>query len=166
MQSALEAQSRLHASMLAQERESETRKARLEVLERFTSEHLSDAMLRLPAETQNLHQRVMVLEELNSKSQLESRTLASMIDNHQEWQYPRQRKNYPILRQISNRRTSKPSNLQRLLPQRSEEKVLKHSLFIVSLNNKTPKNANFINFVFSMSHMSRLSFSWSSIEIL
>ena len=72
--------------MLAQERESETRKARLEVLERFTSEHLDDAMLRLPAKTRNLHQRLMSLEESNSKSQLESRTLASMIDNHQEWQ--------------------------------------------------------------------------------
>ena len=38
IQSVLEAQSRLHASMLAQERESETQKARLEVLERFISD--------------------------------------------------------------------------------------------------------------------------------
>ena len=58
IQAVLEAQSRLHASMLAQERESETRTARLEVLERFTSEHLNDATLRLPAETLNLHQRL------------------------------------------------------------------------------------------------------------
>ena len=86
IQAILEAQSRLHASMLAQERESETRKARLEVLERFTSEHLNDAMLRLPAETLNLHQRLASLEESSSKSQLDDRTLASMIDNHQEWQ--------------------------------------------------------------------------------
>ena len=49
IQAVLEAQSELHASMLAQERESETRKARFGVLERFTSEHLNDAMLRLPA---------------------------------------------------------------------------------------------------------------------
>ena len=86
IQAALEAQSRLHASMLAQERESETRKARLEVLERFTSERLNDAILRLPVETQNLNQRLTSLEESCSKSQLEGRTLASAIDNHQEWQ--------------------------------------------------------------------------------
>ena len=86
IQATLEAQSRLHASMLAQERESETRKARLDVLERFTSEHLNDAILRLPVETCTLHQRLTSLEESNSKSQLEGRTLASMIDNHQEWQ--------------------------------------------------------------------------------
>ena len=49
-------------------------------------------------------------------------------------------------------------NLQRLLPQRSEEKVLKHSLFIVCLNKKTPKNANFINFVFCVSHIPTLIF--------
>ena len=87
IQSVLEAQSRLHASMLAQERESaETQKARLEVLERFLSEHLTDAIKRLPAEIQNLNQRLVSLEESSSKSQLDQRTLASMIDNHQEWQ--------------------------------------------------------------------------------
>ena len=64
IQAILEAQSRLHASMLAQEREAEMRKARLEVLERFTSEHLNGAMLPLPAETQNLHQRLASLEDL------------------------------------------------------------------------------------------------------
>ena len=58
----------------------------MEVLERFTSEHLNDAMLRLPAETLNLHQRLASLEESCSKSQLEGRTPASMIDNHHEWQ--------------------------------------------------------------------------------
>ena len=58
----------------------------MEVLERFISEHLTDAIKRFPAETQNLHQRLMSLEESSSKSQLDQRTLASMIDNHQEWQ--------------------------------------------------------------------------------
>ena len=91
IQSVLEAQSRLHASMLAQERESETQRARLEVLERFISEHFTDAIKRLPAETQNL--KKTDLEESSSKSQLDQRTLASMIDNHQD------------LRLISSRRT-------------------------------------------------------------
>ena len=54
MQAVTEAQGRLNASMLAQERESETRKARLEVLERFTSEHLNDAILRLPETTDDV----------------------------------------------------------------------------------------------------------------
>ena len=72
--------------MLAQEREPETQKARLEVLERFTSEHLNDAMRRLPAETRNLHERLTSLEESSSKAHLDERTLTSMIDNHQEWQ--------------------------------------------------------------------------------
>ena len=56
--------------MLAQEREAELRKARLEVLEQFISENLNDAMLRLPTETQNLHQRLSTLEESGSRSQL------------------------------------------------------------------------------------------------
>ena len=43
-------------------------------------------MLRLPAETLNLHPRLTGLEDLTSKSELDKRTLASMIDNHQEWQ--------------------------------------------------------------------------------
>ena len=46
-----EAQTRLNAATLAQEREAELRKARLEVLEQFVSENLNDAKLRLPAET-------------------------------------------------------------------------------------------------------------------
>ena len=86
MQAVSEAQGRLNASMLAQERESETRRARLEVLERFISEHLNDAILRLPEETLMLHRRLTTLEESTSKSQLEDRTIASMVDNHQEWQ--------------------------------------------------------------------------------
>ena len=43
-------------------------------------------MLRLPAETQILHQRLTALEESGSQSQLGDRTLDSVIDNHQEWQ--------------------------------------------------------------------------------
>ena len=56
---------RLQESMLAQERESETRKARLEVLEKFVGEKLNDAMLRVPAETRNLNERLLKLEEPN-----------------------------------------------------------------------------------------------------
>ena len=52
MQALSEANVRLNESMLAQERESETRKARLEVLERVIGEKLNDALLRVPAETQ------------------------------------------------------------------------------------------------------------------
>ena len=70
----------------AQEREPETRKARLEVLEKFVGEKLNDAMLRVPVETQNLHQRLTKLEDLSSQSQLGERKFASMMDNHQEWQ--------------------------------------------------------------------------------
>ena len=86
MQALSDANVRLNESMLAQERESETRKARLEVLEKFIGEKLNDTMLRVPAETQNLHQRLTKLEELSSQSQMGERTVASMVDNHQEWQ--------------------------------------------------------------------------------
>ena len=86
MQALSEANVRLNESLLAQERESETRKARLEVLEKFIGEKLNDAMLRVPAETQNLNQRLTRLEELSSQSQMGERTVASMVDNHQEWQ--------------------------------------------------------------------------------
>ena len=74
--------------MLAQERESETRKARQEVLEKFVGEKLNDAMLRVPAETRNLNERLLKLEECqwSSQSQSEDRKMASMVDNHQEWQ--------------------------------------------------------------------------------
>ena len=47
MQALSDANVRLQESMLAQERESETRKARLEVLEKFVGEKLNDAMLRV-----------------------------------------------------------------------------------------------------------------------
>ena len=77
---------RLNESMLAQERESETRKVRLEVLEKFVGEKLNDAMLRVPAETRNLNERLLKLEEWSSQSQLKDRKMASMVDNHQEWQ--------------------------------------------------------------------------------
>ena len=50
MQALSEANVRLNESMLAQERESETRKARLEVLERVIGEKLNDALFRVPAE--------------------------------------------------------------------------------------------------------------------
>ena len=43
---------------------------------------------------------------------------------------------WPMMHSLCSQREA---NLQRLLPQRLEEKVLKHSLFIVSLNKKTPK---------------------------
>ena len=86
MQALSEANVRLNESMLAQERESETRKARLEVLEKFIGEKLNDAMLRVPAETQNLNQRLTKIEELSSQSQMGERKFASMMDNHQEWQ--------------------------------------------------------------------------------
>ena len=77
---------RLNESMLAQERESETRKARLEVLERVIGEKLNDALLRVPAETQNLNERLTRVEEWGSQTQMDGRTIASMVDNHQEWQ--------------------------------------------------------------------------------
>ena len=77
---------RLNESMLAQERESEIRKARLEVLERVIGEKLNDALLRVPAETQNLNERLTRIEEWGSQTQMDGRTVASMVDNHQEWQ--------------------------------------------------------------------------------
>ena len=86
MQALSDANVRLNESMLAQERESETRKARLEVLEKFVGEKLTDALLRVPAETRNLNERLMKLEEWSSQTQLEERRVASMVDNHQEWQ--------------------------------------------------------------------------------
>ena len=86
MQALSEANVRLNESMLAQERESETSKARLEVLERVIGEKLNDAMLRVPAETQNLNERLTRIEELSSQGQMDERTVASMVDNHQEWQ--------------------------------------------------------------------------------
>ena len=81
-----EAQARLNEAMLAQEREGELRKARLDVLEQFLTENLNDALLRLPAETLNLHQRLTALEESGSHSQFGGKTLDSFIDNHQEGQ--------------------------------------------------------------------------------
>ena len=73
MQALSDANVRLNESLLAQERESETRKARLEVLEKFIGEKLNDAMLRVPAETRNLNERLLKLEEWSSQSQLEDR---------------------------------------------------------------------------------------------
>ena len=70
MQALSEANVRLNESMLAQERESETRKARLEVLERVIGEKLNDALLRVPAETQNLNERLTRIEEWGSKTQM------------------------------------------------------------------------------------------------
>ena len=86
MQALSEANVRLNESMLAQERESETRKARLEVLERVIGEKQNDALLRVPAETQNLNERLTRIEEWGSQTQMDGRTIASMEDNHQEWQ--------------------------------------------------------------------------------
>ena len=63
MQALSDANVRLSESMLAQERESETRKARLEVIEKFIGEKLNNAMLRVPAETQNLNQRLTRLDQ-------------------------------------------------------------------------------------------------------
>ena len=67
MQALSEANVRLNESMLAQERESETRKARLEVLERVIGEKLNDTLLRVPAETQNLNERLTRIEEWGSQ---------------------------------------------------------------------------------------------------
>ena len=67
--------------MSAQERESETRKAQLEVLEEFVGEKLNDAMLRVPVETRNLNERLLKLEEWSSQSQLEDRKVASMVES-------------------------------------------------------------------------------------
>ena len=86
MQALSEANVRLNESMLAQERESETRKARLEVLERVIGDKLNDALLRVPAETQNLNERLTRIEEWSSQTQMDGRTIVSMVDNHQEWQ--------------------------------------------------------------------------------
>ena len=82
MQALSDANVRLNESMLAQERESETRKARLEVLEKFVGEKLNDAMLQVPAETRNLNERLLRLEEWSSQSQLEDRKVASLVDSH------------------------------------------------------------------------------------
>ena len=38
------------------------------------------------SETRNLNERLLKLEEWGSQSQLEERKIASMVDNHQEWQ--------------------------------------------------------------------------------
>ena len=57
-----------------------------QILEKFVGEHLNDTMLRVPAETRNLNERLLKLEEWGSQSQLEERKIASMVDNHQEWQ--------------------------------------------------------------------------------
>ena len=81
-----EAQPRLNEAMLSQEREGETRKARLEVLERFVTDKVNDALLKLPKETQNLHQRLSVLEASGTQSKWGDQTLESVIDNHQGWQ--------------------------------------------------------------------------------
>ena len=84
MQALSEANVRLNESMLAQERESETRKARLEVLERVIGEKLNNALLPVPAETQNLNERLTRIEEWSSQTQMDGRTIASTVDNHQE----------------------------------------------------------------------------------
>ena len=47
---------------------------------------MNDAIVGLPEETLILHRRLTSLEEGASKSQLDDRIRASMIDNHQEWQ--------------------------------------------------------------------------------
>ena len=86
MQALSNANVRLQESMLAQEKESETRSARLEVLEKFVGENLNDAMLRVPAETRNLNERLLKLDGWVSQSQLEEREIASMVDHHQEWE--------------------------------------------------------------------------------
>ena len=52
----------------SQEREGETRKARLEVLERFVIDKVNDALVKLPQETQKLHQRLSVLKTLEPKA--------------------------------------------------------------------------------------------------
>ena len=75
---------RLNESMLAQERESETGKARFEVLERVIGEKLNDALLRVPAETHNLNERLTRIEEWGSQPQMDERTIASTVDNRQE----------------------------------------------------------------------------------
>ena len=81
-----EAQARLNEAMLSQEREGELRKAGLDVLEQFLTENVNDALLRLPEETRNLHQRLTVLETSGSQGQWGDRALESVIDNHQDWQ--------------------------------------------------------------------------------
>ena len=68
---------RLNESILAQERVSETKKARLEV---------NDALLRVATETQNLNERLTRIEEWGSQTQMDGRTVASLVENHQEWQ--------------------------------------------------------------------------------
>ena len=87
-----EAQARLNEAMLAQEREGELRKARLDVLEQFLTENLNDALLRLPEETRNLHHKLSALETSGPNTQYGDRALDSVIDNHQEWQDQVERK--------------------------------------------------------------------------
>ena len=40
----------------------------------------------MQAETQNLNERLTRIEEWGSQTQMDERTIASMVDNHQEWQ--------------------------------------------------------------------------------
>ena len=81
-----EAQARLNEAILSQEREGELKKARLEVIEQFLAEKVNDTLLRLPQETQNLHQRLTVLETSGSQGNRGDAILESVIDNHQDWQ--------------------------------------------------------------------------------
>ena len=81
-----EAQAGLNEAMLSQEREGELNKARLGVLEKFLSENVNDTMLRVPQETQILHQRVTALEVARPSGDRGDASLESMADRHQDWQ--------------------------------------------------------------------------------
>ena len=56
------------------------------MLEQFVTAKVNDALLKHPQETQNLHQRLSVLETSRTQGQWGDKTLESVIDNHQGWQ--------------------------------------------------------------------------------
>ena len=56
------------------------------VLQKFLSENVNDAMLRIPQETQNLHQRVIALEASRPLGSQGDTSLESVVDKHQDWQ--------------------------------------------------------------------------------
>ena len=80
-----EAQARLNEAMLSEEREGELNKARLGVLEKFLSENVNDTMLRLPQETQILHQRVTALETARPSGDGGDASLQSAVDGKIRW---------------------------------------------------------------------------------
>ena len=62
------------------------------MVEQFLTDKVNDTLLRLPQETQNLHQRLTALETSGSQGSRGDATLESVIDKHQEWQHQVERR--------------------------------------------------------------------------